>query len=174
MFVKPTVLVLGAGASMQFRFPSGLGLLQQMQSWQSSNPLHFLGISDDDLRNFAIALHLSGHFSVDAFLEQRPEFTGIGKSAIAYFLVGNENAVNLSEHEVGGEANWYRHLLNLMVGTFDDFAKNKLAVITFNYDRSFEQFLFIALTHRFNKGPKEVADAIATIPIIHVHGQIGL
>ena len=34
---------------------------------------------------------------------------------------------------------------------FEDFEKNLVSVITFNYDRSLEQFLFISLKSRYGK-----------------------
>jgi len=39
MIKVPTTLVLGAGASMQFGFPSGSGLKTRIKPWISSNPL---------------------------------------------------------------------------------------------------------------------------------------
>jgi hypothetical protein len=60
-----------------------------------------------------------------------------------------------------------------MVGAFDDFAGNKLSIITFNYDRSLEQFFFSALLHRFGRNEWETAEAISHIPVIHVHGHLG-
>jgi len=61
----------------------------------------------------------------------------------------------------------------LSVSSPDEFTKNKLAIVTFNYDRSIEHYLFTTLKHRYNLQDKECADIIKKIPIIHVHGSLG-
>src|SRR5439155_25433611 len=49
----------------------------------------------------------------------------------------------------------------------------KLAVITFNYDRSLECFLLNALKSSFNKKDDECIKVLNKMPIIHLHGQLG-
>lgn len=176
MIKIPTVLILGAGASIQFGFPSGLTLLKNITGWPTTprNPIGGeFGFDDKLVDEFKFALHNSGHSSVDAFVEHRPTFLEVGKAAIARELILCERPNVLLDHSHGASANWYRHLLDKMVGSFEDFAKNKLTVVTFNYDRSFEQFLFVALLNRFGRDQVETANAIAHLPIIHVHGQLG-
>ena len=46
-------------------------------------------------------------------------------------------------------------------------------MITFNYDRSFEHYLFNVLKETYNKPCLECADKLKNIPIIHVHGSFG-
>lgn len=73
------------------------------------------------------------------------------------------------------EGNWYDHLFGVLCdGTpFDEVDKNMLSVITFNYDRSFEQYLFIALKNSYNKSDKECAEKLNKLPIVHVYGSLG-
>jgi hypothetical protein len=59
--------------------------------------------------------------------------------------------------------------------TWDKFKENKVAFITFNYDRSLEHFLYLSLR---NSAPKivneaKIVSAIKEIPIIHPHGSLG-
>ena len=43
------------------------------------------------------------------------------------------------------EAYWYVYLFNQLGARKDDFNKNRISIITYNYDRSLEYFLFVAL-----------------------------
>ena len=64
------------------------------------------------------------------------------------------------------------YLYSRMNSLFEDFDKNKISFITFNYDRSLEQFLFKALKSTFNKPEKECAEKLSKIPIVHLYGQL--
>lgn len=59
-----------------------------------------------------------------------------------------------------------------MSAPFEKFQENELLVITFNYDRSLEHYLFTALKSRFKKSDGECAEKLAD-KVIHVHGQLG-
>src|SRR5437868_2505685 len=50
---------------------------------------------------------------------------------------------------------------------------NKLSVVTFNYDRSFEAALFIAVQKAYNLTDKEAASYVKSIPVLHIYGQLG-
>ncbi len=88
MIKNKTVLVLGAGASAPFGFPTGQGLKDQVcdKTLQNSGTTQLLisfGFDGDIIRSFRKALINSGRLSVDAFLEYRDNFLDIGKTAIA-------------------------------------------------------------------------------------------
>jgi hypothetical protein len=177
MVTKPTTLILGAGASAPFGFPTGNALLQKALSWANvevgrTNPHIFrgIGIEKPKIDLFREALSKSGTASVDSFLEHRPEFLDIGKAVIALELIGCEQEHKLFEHN---ETNWYQYLFNELNTNFDDFNKNKLSILTFNYDRSLEHYLLTALHHKYNKPMAECAEKLKSIPIIHLHGDLG-
>ena len=174
MISTPTVLVLGAGASMDFQYPSGGGLKGEVVN-MTSNPrsdayrtLQGFGYSTAYIQEFHEALRYSGRPSVDAFLEHRTEFMDVGKASMALALVIHEHKSNL----FGGDTNWYDYLFQRMSGSFSDFDENQLAVVTFNYDRSLETYLFEALKNAYGETDQSVADVIGKIQIIHVHGQL--
>jgi len=48
-----------------------------------------------------------------------------------------------------------------------------LRILTFNYDRSLEHFLFTALRNSSGKSEDECAGKLNTIPVIHLHGDLG-
>jgi hypothetical protein len=179
MISTPTVLVLGAGASYPYGFPTAAELKVAICS-AFSNPDTAASrlIAGDHSKHtrseifaFREAFLRSGQPSIDAFLERRSEFLELGKLAIAYCLMPFEDESMLYRDFRGG--NWYEHLAVKLNSSFTEFAQNKLSIITFNYDRSLEHYLFNALQHFHGKSPEECAKRLRKIPIIHVYGQLG-
>lgn len=180
MITKKTTLVLGAGASQPFGFPTGRGLLDEVVrgleeeggSVMQRYGLIDSGFESSEIEEFRYELSRSGRQSVDAFLEHRPEFLDVGKAAIATFLKPAEQEWELFDPAVKG--NWYEYLFQQMNASFEEFPQNRLSVVTFNYDRSLEFYLYTALKHAYGKTDEEVVEAVRGIPINHVHGHLGL
>lgn len=177
MLKTPTVFVLGAGASNIFGFPLGLELCQQVKGAFAPGQSQFQALLEmtafraRDVELFRNELLFSGQSSVDAFLELRPEFTDVGKAAMAYLLIGAENESILWER--GPHDHWINYLLGYMSCSFEDFGKNSVSFLTFNYDRSLEHYLHRALMSRYGKTSEECKVALDQIPIIHLHGRLG-
>jgi len=132
-----------------------------------------MGFGSSRTEEFVYALSHSGSSSVDAFLEHRTDFMDIGKAAIAAALIPFENEIALHALNDSGPS-WLAMLFNRMSVHPDKWGNNKLSVITFNYDRSFEQFFLEALQNAFNLPPATAADLLrSTVDIIHVHGRLG-
>lgn len=180
MITRPTTLILGAGASAPFGFPTGDKLTQQVLNLTKLNDSsgrpygmqHFapLDLQEGEILRFHNELLRSGKQSVDAFLEHRSEFVRIGKAAIAAVLIGYENEDALLQPN---DKNWYKYLFNQLNTKFDDFDQNKLSVLTFNYDRSLEHYLFTALLNSYGKPVEKCAEKMKSIPIVHLHGDLG-
>jgi hypothetical protein len=178
MIRSPTVLILGAGASVPFGFPSGRGLV--IQICQGLSYLHFVGDLKRQLldcgydvelvHSFREELYLSMQPSVDAFLEQRSEFLEVGKAAIACALIPYEEESKLHR---GERLHWYEYLFNQMSTSLEEFRSSQLSVVTFNYDRSLEHFLFLALKHSYGLSDEECAEQLKAVPIVHVYGTLG-
>ncbi|HEG44584.1 MAG TPA: hypothetical protein ENH94_11100 [Phycisphaerales bacterium] len=178
MIEKNTVLVLGAGASCPFGFPIGRELVKIIirNLGPSGDLLRILinhGFDEDWINSFKDALLGAEPLSIDTFLEHRPDFEKIGKEAIAGSLLPYEHLGRFNTMLLQDENNWYRYLFNRLNTSFDDFALNQLSVITFNYDRSFEHYLFSVLKNTYNKTEEECAEKLKSIPVIHVHGSLG-
>lgn len=182
MISNPTVLVLGAGASKPYYFPTGRELFERVvrgirsSDGRLSKQLQVCGRGEEGIESFCHELERAQQPSVDAFLEHRQEFLEIGKLAIAAELVLKEQEKILiptfTEYE-GYEGRWYDYLFGMMGASIDEFRRNKLAVVTFNYDRSFEHALFLFLKHN-NKLPDEEAEQLlTTVPVVHMYGQLG-
>ena len=119
------------------------------------------------IKQFGTDLRACNLPSIDAFLENRDEFEKIGKAAIAAILIRHEEIGCLSRR------GWYEYLHSRLIGRKEEFQANKLTVVRFNYDRSFEASLFLALQKSYNLTDSECADYVSRIPIIHVYGQLG-
>jgi hypothetical protein len=173
---KKTAFILGAGASQPFGFPTGRDLYHDLvrhlvSRHELSQRLQQFGdFSEAEIKEFRSALSKSGRISVDTFLEHRPEFMDIGKSAIAARLIACENSDTL----FGDAGKWMGYLFNHLENPFGkDRANSNVAFITFNYDRSFEHFLFTAFKNSFWRKDADCTAALHHIPIIHLHGTLG-
>ncbi len=186
MITNKTVFVLGAGASKPFGFPLGRKLINEIIDdlvpdsplWKSlseySPQISIAPIDKDDILEFRNALTQNVNVSIDEILKLNEIFWPIGKMGIASVLLKHENPDIM---ESIGE-NWYGLLLgelNNGISEIEDWAKNKLTVITYNYDRSLE-FLF----HRSLKNSNQnITDDKCWdilnkgIKIIHLHGKLG-
>jgi hypothetical protein len=187
MIKQKVTLVLGAGASAPYGFPLGRKLMVDViNKLNTSNSGHDQGFSQVLLRlgfdgqlqsDFAAEMRWAKQSSIDAFVQERQEFLQIGKAAIAAALIPYENLDDLVslESEFSSEPTnqrWYTYLLDLL-GESQTFTENHLSIITFNYDRSLEYFIFQTLIHRFNLAAALAIELLKTIPIIHVYGQLG-
>lgn len=181
MITTPTVLILGAGASVPFGYPSGAKLhdliCAEIETNQNQGPfLNYMrvgGFAHSDVLMFGHALRRGGQ-SVDAFLETRTGFLDVGKAAMTYFLAQVENEEKLfAKTGLGDEGNWYWSLANAINESFDDIKDNKLTIVTFNYDRSLEHFLFVHLKDKFGKDDGDIATQLKGLVFIHLHGQLG-
>ena len=187
MVTKPTAFVLGAGVSMPYGFPSGSRLVKEICGatgipFEDDQPglltkgeitkVFHNAFGERKTEEFGKALNLSQKYSIDAFLERRPEFIDIGKWAIALFILRQEISANLFSFDTQDNG-CYRYLFEKIDSDWESYPDNKIAFITFNYDRSLEQFLFTKIQNTYGKNERECADVLRRFPIIHVHGSLG-
>ena len=166
MITRNTVLVLGAGASAPYGLPLGPDLVNKVVNIPEKYTLH-----RDDLQSFIHNLRESTYLSVDAYLERYPEFMSVGKWAIAAALLPEEAAAKLHPPN---NRNWYQQLADATdLREEGAWQKNRLTIITFNYDRTLEEYIARALRANFGMSVKESLSVLGEIPIIHVHGSLG-
>jgi hypothetical protein len=180
MITSPIVFVLGAGASCPYDLPSGRGLRHMLCSlmqpgYSATEMLLKCGFHPKTIEEFATAFLRSGRTSIDAFLAHRPNFHDIGVAAIANALLPMErhDALVATGHQLGN-GDWYQYLWSRMlegVQSPEDVKANKIKFITFNYDRSLEQFLLMAAEASFGISAREALSLLP--PIHHVYGSLG-
>lgn len=175
MIEKPTVLILGAGASAHLQYPTGVDLAKQivtrLRKEKNRIELKAAGCTIGEITQFLNEFNAAGKLSVDEFLEHRPELIKVGRLAIAQALIRFEN-MDILCSVTGPDNNWYQYLYRKMNAPFEQFSKNALSVVTFNYDRSLEQYLYTALKNSYGKDQQSVVEQLESIPIVHVYGQI--
>jgi len=173
-----TVLVLGAGASWDFGYPTGGELVTRIlqitsKSSHPKNNLFYEVCYGKDLsmaEEFHDVLQKAKPLSIDAWLEHNPEFIEVGKIAIAIELLECEQGGSLRK----AEKDWYQLLFDRLNSPFENFQNNKLSIVTFNYDRSFEHHLFETFKYTHNeKSEEECKEKLNQLHIIHVYGRLG-
>ncbi|TYL80823.1 hypothetical protein [Bradyrhizobium cytisi] len=177
VITTPTVFLLGAGASYPYGLPLGSELKSQiLDRYANDTGGHTVHLTNTtsfgrtDIDRFIGALRYSGLLSVDAFLERRPEFMEIGKAMMGIELLHAEVHERLWQEK----ENWLTYLYSQMIGnTLEEFADNKVAFVTFNYDRCVEHFFFTSLKNSFGRSDDETAAIAKKISVVHLHGKLG-
>ncbi len=195
MIETPTLFVLGAGASKPYGYPTGPELRSEIVR-------HFftafqLLLKQDSLINaeekvkllkkipeFINTFKKSSIESIDKFLALNPIFSNFGKMAITQIILTKEKTSKFRENLNDSNEDWYNLLFNRMISTFntpndiDKFRENKIAFITFNYDRSLEHFLYESFFNAFSQNSDLIKIGLnwqkkyLPFPIIHVYGQV--
>lgn len=186
MIRRKTVLVLGAGASHPYGFPLGTGLAQRIRlNLQSQATPYFEQIRklcelpDNPTPSDFYAPHVAAfaaHFdasdvrSIDRFLLHNDQYATVAKAAIAQVLLSCEEAHQLINVR---QDHWYQYLADQMEAPFDELARNQVSVISFNYDRSLEEYLYRRWCNTHPRHQPKVASLVNGLSILHVHGHLG-
>lgn len=178
MSLKRIVLVLGAGASSPYGFPTGPELISLITSEHGRDPallrvLRSSGVEEESIVAFRSQLQAAAPRSIDRFLELNEDHRSVGRAFIAALLIQREQPSNLLE--VRDSQRWYGYLWDFIETDRpeDLFKDDRLSVVTFNYDRSLEYWLINKIQHYYGM-PRSLAIPIARrLKIVHVHGRIG-
>jgi len=177
MIEKNITFVLGAGASMDYGFPSGKGLYNRIIEIleKSTSPEYEIlknVIQEINLiREFHRKFTLVGNYSIDEFLRYNPDLRRIGKALICIALIPFESNRLLFDYKK--DNSWYFYLFEKMKTIKENFGKNKISFVTFNYDRSLETFLYLSLINSYNISEIEAATLLKNFEFIHIHGKLG-
>lgn len=181
------VLVLGAGASCDYGFPTGKELKEEILGFefkfeQYFQPFHsnvdqnsrqslffeFLKSNDfevDFVKEFMFNFRSTGAESIDEFLqysnEKNQKYLAFGVYLIYYFIENKE--VKLSLNLTNWIEKFVRHCMNSSYR--DSFLENPPKVITFNYDRYFQNKIEYNIRENYGFSSFKYKD------LIHVYGQ---
>jgi hypothetical protein len=180
MLTKQICLVLGAGASQPYGFPTGGELMQYIRGTQPDEwwPLAkaVTGFGPDEHAAFVSRLSGSGVTSIDQFVGGNPASEKYAKALIAQFVGRAEDTANVLNRPPG-TSDWANYLKERIVNNVWKFEALKPRwphVVTFNYDRSFEEIILQRLVHSFEDATQPlVADLLRKWQIVHVHGSLG-
>jgi hypothetical protein len=185
MIKENCVLILGAGASAPYGFPTGAGLKSVICNqfgavWEKfvwdrhQTPISGDYIEEQNIiaKKFVNDFRKFDHDSIDLFLDIFTEYADIGKKAIFLTILEAENKSKMK----GRKKDWYTELFKRMIGTSGNYLKlseNKLTIITFNYDRSLENYLYNILGDFTNSITiSEKIEELKKIKIYHVYGKL--
>lgn len=176
-----TVLILGAGASVDFGYPLGEDLkVKVIRALSSSNfqeelksGYEFRPGMEMFIPEFIQDLEKDKALTIDRFLaKSTKEYKTLGKVAIAKVIMDCEDDTRIFQNN-----SWYKVLYNIICGypDLENFGANKLSILTFNYDRSLEYFFFSQLLGDYGDRNRDtILSLVRKIPIIHLHGRINM
>ena len=158
-----TTLVIGAGASVPYGFPTGAALIRNIvtraKSVSAESPL------SQQYRDLAAALEASGCNSIDAFLQYRTEYIPVGKLLIALEIYESESRSDVNLFE-SSKTDWIRILFNQILEN-----PNTIKIVSFNYDRVFQHKLLTMCEARKFASDK-TTDILRRSEVVHAHGRL--
>jgi hypothetical protein len=147
-----------------------------IQSYEGLSLLTLLQELDirEKYADFVEQLRTSGYSSVDQFLEKRSIFTDVGTIAIAANLIPCEWDRRLFPPRAPRRDHWYETLAALLDVGERNYLRNRVTIITFNYDRSLEHYIANLMLNRL-RGARGATmwRHFNHVPMLHVHGKLG-
>lgn len=186
---KAIVIIIGAGGSVPFGFPTGEQLKWTVIDllWRDElakeratrlSPLYRRLLDEnfrpEEIRQLIDRLKTAGWSSVDEFLAQHKDLQAVGKAAIAGVLLPCEKRDQLFDpKDKNGNRinNWYQLLFKTIYSPFEDITRKKVNIFTYNYDSSLEIYLKETMKSSYAHPQQKIDDALRHIPIVHLHGE---
>lgn len=191
MIEKKTLLILGAGASAPYGYPTGdklrIDIIESFDFLYERDVVPGLNRGMNSRLNFSnssrkefISTFKESRIQIDLFINKnRKFFEDLGKLAIILLLFEAERQTNhFWKAEIEGKEDWYRDLYLKMMSDLngrDDYmiSRSDISFITFNYDRSLEEFLFSSLKNSHNSiEPNVIQKEMRKVKFHHVYGQL--
>jgi len=124
---------------------------------------------------FVDAFEKFEHDSIDLFLTIHREHSEIGKKAIYLNIL--ESEIESKDRE--RVKDWYTTLFGQMISgithpdKIEQFNDNNITIITFNYDRSLENYLYDAfMNYNNSKAEADKISILKKLEIHHVYGKL--
>jgi hypothetical protein len=190
-----------SGARLRDLICSGRGFMGHHNEYVNKDPRN--RATELDLTRFTQAFDRSHIKSIDLFMSKNPKLAPVGKYTIAFEILRSEKESCFAEHAkrcqqqreraassgekreylegtadfIGGD--WYSCIYNRFLERQvaqdgpPDFSDGEFAFVTFNYDRSLEQFFYESLRNSFTEVPEDhIVRSLSRLKILHAYGQI--
>ncbi len=189
MIKEKTVLILGAGASWHYGYPTGEELPKKILK-ESNKIIEIINRNDNTFKNLSLhsldkknletliqKINHDNTVNIDSLLTLNKSLEKEAKFLIALTLLKyeDESQMILEDENNKNRGNWYKYLIHSITSTCktkEDLVKSleNLKIITFNYDMSLEYFLWSRLknTELF----EDYKDLFSDLKIHHVYGQL--
>ena len=187
MITTKTVFILGAGASKPYGYPTAHDLrtkiidkyndtfTQYLKQYYGEEAVYNNWLSK--YQTYKEAFEKSSTQSIDLHISRNPKFRFIGKMIIIHQIFFAEKFSILRE-EMDYNDDWYSYIFTRMTDELQKpkqawLGKNEVSFISFNYDRSFEHFLYESMRNSFlDVSEEDIFNAVNSIPILHVFGKV--
>lgn len=183
---RPTLFIIGAGASTSYGFPCGRDLVEQIchdikhETEIQTYLTETIEIDQCLLNYFSDTFYDARNYSIDEFLESRKDLKGLARKVVAAKIMQCENPHKMK----GSISDWLSIYLRALFEGANSIcdarlASSKVTFVTLNYDRSIEHVLFSMLKARFdcmeqsNRIPDTEFLEVATSRVRHLHGSVG-
>jgi len=186
------VIITGAGASIPYYFPSGNKLFKNItenfysyaNKYYSEN-VNFINngkeIELPRIKKYIESLQGISGITIDKYLNINRHYLELGiESICAEILRFEKESVNSMNASI--DCDWYTYLFSKMLDGLDTIEEienefdNNLSIITFNYDRSFENFIYNNL-YKILCGTElddnKIKEIVNKLPVTHVYGKVG-
>jgi hypothetical protein len=201
MFKQPIAFVIGAGASVEYGLPVGAELLKrisaavgpgQREPWgdgQLYNAIANLFLQSTGAYEIAATelgtFIASGVSSIDdalTWFSSRQEVIDLGKIAIVNEILKAERGSPLYGRQINSDDDfpntWIPHLLSMVMdGHKSEDAERAFANVTlinFNYDRTIEHFLHVALQRKFRLDSARARRIVVELNMFRPYGVVGV
>ena len=187
MISEETVFILGAGANCPYGFPTGAQLRKEICYDFKRQYLDYVNqkyttIKERDLRrkpinHFIDTFRDSSTSPIDLFLAESCNRLKVGKYIVSFKILDAEQKSHFREQAQISHQDWYSYIFNRIRGALKNkgdinrFCENTVSFITFNYDRSLEQFFYESLHNSFEVTEQSIR-IMKELKIIHVYGAI--
>lgn len=192
MIEKNTVIITGAGANNDYGFPTGnelkIDIPNKLINWYKAlyhPPDTFFDLAWNEKEDGGHRVYFNKYLNflnafkiadipIDQYISQQnlsKEFEKIAKHAIILGMIEYEYRSNLTGH-------WLEELFSQMTrdlhntNGYTQISKNRVTIITFNYDRAIEQFFYNKVKNSYGISDVKTKNVVNNIDIIHVYGSI--
>jgi len=190
MKLDDVIFILGAGASLPYGYPTARGLRRDIVNKYEQvlrDTSEFVKYDEEDLedviadtKTLVDQFESSNTESIDLFLTrtENKDFVTLGTQLIWRFIVWYELDLGKSNAKIVQEEDWYFEFFNQLTAsvTKKELLKEieiKIPFITFNYDRSLENYLFESFRNSFSLNFAQTADVMDKVfAFYHVYGKI--
>jgi|SRR6266478_7509341 len=182
MLTKRICLVLGAGASLPYGFPTGGELLDYIKGqqpdewWPLARELFSSERVQDDHERLVSTARRLGSESIDHLVGKQTRFREYAKALVAYRISQGETPPRVLQ----AGRDWHNFLIRHATDEKPLNEVTPISVVTFNFDRSFEEATLGRLAAAYElvddteaEARARVAKVLRTWPIVHVHGSLG-
>jgi hypothetical protein len=161
-----TVLILGAGASRPYLYPVGSELLDMIVRpgdayYRDTAGFAYAAEALNCIREFRAS-------SLDQIVEVYPNHWPLVRYGIANIILQLENRRDLHPQD-----DWYTWFYDHILNNDPHLGSGNLAVVTFNYDLSFDAHIHTLVKRRHHLPDDRASERLQNLKLLHVYGHLG-